>query len=73
METIEIILLGYAVLIAYLGWELMEFQRILEHHKDILQEIIDKHNHLADATAEVLEALESLDNDLAVIEEKVND
>ena len=73
METIEIILLGYGVLIAYLAWERMEFQRILENHKDILQEIISKHNHLTDATSEILEALEVVDNDLADLEEKVND
>ena len=73
METIEITLIVYGVLIAYLTWERMEFQKIIEHHKLLIQEIIEKHNHLAEATAEIQEALEFVDNDLADLEEKMND
>ena len=73
METIEITLVVYGVLIAYLAWERMEFQKIIEHHKLLIQEIIEKHNHLAEATAEIQEALEFVDNDLADLEEKMND
>jgi hypothetical protein len=68
METLDIILLGYGAVLAYLIWERSSFQKTLESHKDAINHMIEKHNSL---TEEVANFADDIAHDLDNIEEKL--
>ncbi|QSL99501.1 hypothetical protein CRP13_gp13 [Roseobacter phage CRP-13] len=51
METLDIILIGYGVLLVYLVWDNIQAHRRLDVHEDCLDETIQKHNHLVEDIA----------------------
>ena len=69
METLDIILLGYGVALAYLVWENMQMQKNVEENSDLIDELISKHNLLAD---EFVEFLDMIEDNLKDREEKDN-
>jgi len=68
METLDIILLGYGAVIAYLVWERSVFQNNLDHHKDCINHMIEKHNQL---TEELANFADDVAHDLDNIEERM--
>tara|TARA_R110000803_G_scaffold81617_2_gene147598 strand:+ start:1042 stop:1254 length:213 start_codon:yes stop_codon:yes gene_type:complete len=69
LETLDIILLGYGVALAYLVWENMQMQKNVEENSDLIDELISKHNLLAD---EFVEFLDMIEDNLKDREEKDN-
>ena len=58
METLDIILLGYGVILAYLVWENIQLRRNVDENSGLIDELIAKHNLLADEFGEFLDMIE---------------
>jgi hypothetical protein len=69
LETLDIILLGYGVALAYLVWENIQMQKNVQENSGLIDELIAKHNLLADEFGEFLDMIE---DGLKAREEKDN-
>ena len=69
METLDIILLGYGVILAYLVWENIQLRNNVEENSGLIDELIAKHNLLGDEFGEFLDMIE---DGLKAREEKDN-
>ena len=69
METLDIILLGYGVILAYLVWENIQLRNNVEENSGLIDELIAKHNLLGDEFGEFLDMIE---DGLKAREEKNN-
>ena len=69
LETLDIILLGYGVILAYLVWENIQLRNNVEENSGLIDELISKHNLLGDEFGEFLDMIE---DGLKAREEKDN-
>ena len=69
METLDIILLGYGVILAYLVWENIQLRNNVEENSGLIDELIAKHNLFGDEFGEFLDMIE---DGLKAREEKDN-
>jgi len=69
LETLDIILLGYGVILAYLVWENIQLRNNVEENSGLIDELIAKHNLLGDEFGEFLDMIE---DGLKAREEKNN-
>ena len=58
METFEIIMVGYGVALLYLVWETLQTQKQVHLNTDVIDEIIFKHNKLAEEMGEFYGSVE---------------
>ena len=58
METFEIIMVGYGVALLYLVWETLQTQKQVHSNTDVIDEIISKHNKLAEEMGEFFDSVE---------------
>ena len=70
METLDIILIGYGVLLVYLVWDNTQAHRRLDVHEDCLDETIQKHNQLVE---DIAAFADEMDDAFYKLEKKKND
>ena len=58
LETFEIIMVGYGVALLYLVWETLQTQKQVHSNTDVIDEIISKHNKLAEEMGEFFDSVE---------------
>ena len=58
LETFEIIMVGYGVALLYLVWETLQTQKQVHLNTDVIDEIIFKHNKLAEEMGEFYGSVE---------------
>lgn len=58
LETFEIIMVGYGVALLYLVWETLQTQKQVHSNTDVIDEIISKHNKLAEEMGEFYDSVE---------------
>tara|TARA_R110000796_G_scaffold22376_1_gene64937 strand:+ start:790 stop:1032 length:243 start_codon:yes stop_codon:yes gene_type:complete len=58
LETFEIIMVGYGVALLYLVWETLQTQKQVHSNIDVIDEIIFKHNKLAEEMGEFYDSVE---------------
>ena len=58
LETFEIIMVGYGVALLYLVWETLQTQKQVHSNTDVIDEIIFKHNKLAEEMGEFYDSVE---------------
>lgn len=58
LETFEIIMVGYGVALLYLVWETLQMRSHLDSNSDVIDEVISKHNKLAEEMGEFYELVE---------------
>ena len=69
LETFEIIMVGYGVALLYLVWETLQTQKQVHSNTDLIDEIIFKHNKLAE---EMGEFYDSVEDEFREMEKKKN-
>ena len=69
LETFEIIMVGYGVALLYLVWETLQTQKQVHSNTDVIDEIISKHNKLAE---EMGEFFDSVEDEFRELERKKN-
>ena len=58
LETFEIIMVGYGVALLYLVWETIQTQKQVHSNTYVIDEIISKHNKLAEEMGEFFDSVE---------------